>query len=227
MKYVKHLSFKDFVGRLKKLPFGKTVSIAEDTEAEEGWWGITKINVADSKTLLCNYYGGGYVYAFSIDEQAEDETVEYSLKDFFGYAFDIKEDNGKFSEDMEVAVDFEEKPTSEEYKEYIFNAMIDFLANNMAYTNGITSKELANLTEFSLYRVRKTLKELESEGLIEKISEGIPPEYSYEGECIHEGFPPRNCWALTEKALDSHRKEWDKAVEKVEQSYAEWANGKE
>ena len=92
---------------MKELPFNHTISIAEDTENEEGWWNITKLDIGDGKTLLCNYYGGGYPYSFSIDEQGEYETVEYALKEFFNFAFNINEANGSFSSDMDVAVDFE------------------------------------------------------------------------------------------------------------------------
>ena len=106
-KKPKHISFSQLVERVKELPFNHTISIAEDTENEEGWWNITKLDIGDGKTLLCNYYGGGYPYSFSIDEQGEYETVEYALKEFFNFAFNINEHNGSFSSDMDVAVDFE------------------------------------------------------------------------------------------------------------------------
>lgn len=107
LKKAKHISFKKLVERVKELPFNHTISIAEDAESEEGWWNITKLDIGDGKTLLCNYYGGGYPYSFSIDEQNDFETVEYALKEFFSFAFNINEANGSFNSDMDIAVDFE------------------------------------------------------------------------------------------------------------------------
>jgi hypothetical protein len=47
-----------------------------------GWWSITKLFCADQHTIIFNYYGGGYPYCYSIDEQGDDETVEDAVNQF-------------------------------------------------------------------------------------------------------------------------------------------------
>lgn len=85
--------FKDFVKIVKSSPYEQVISVAEDAEEREGWWSIVKLNIADAKTLLCNYWGGGYPYAYSIDETEDIETVEYALASFFKDAFNVKVDD--------------------------------------------------------------------------------------------------------------------------------------
>ena len=114
MKGNQHIPFKTLVDALEELPFNKTISIAEDAEEEEGWWNLTKLDIGDGKTLLCNYWGGGYPYSFSIDEMGDTETVEYALKEFFRFAFNMSEDNGLLDEDTEVCVEFESEDTQQE-----------------------------------------------------------------------------------------------------------------
>lgn len=108
--------------------------------------------------------------------------------------------------------------TNSEYKKKVLEQMCHFLAGSI-YSSVVTSKELARSADFTLYRVRKTLKELEAEGLVEKLSEGIRPEYSYEGECIHEGYPPRNGWTVTQAVIQTDM--WKEAIEAVNRSYVE------
>lgn len=114
--------------------------------------------------------------------------------------------------------------TNSEYKKKVLEQMCHFLAGSI-YSSVVTSKELARSANITLYRVRKTLKELEAEGLVEKLSEGIRPEYSYEGECIHEGYPPRNGWTVTQSVILTDM--WKQAVDEANKSFAQWANGKE
>ena len=85
--------FKDFVKIVKSSPYEQVISVAEDAEEREGWWSIVKLNIADAKTLLCNYWGGGYPYAYSIDETEDIETVEYALASFFKDAFNVTVDD--------------------------------------------------------------------------------------------------------------------------------------
>lgn len=114
VKGKQHIPFKTLVDAVEELPFNKTISIAEDAEEEEGWWNLTKLDIGDGKTLLCNYWGGGYPYSFSIDDMGDTETVEYALKEFFRFAFNMSEDNGLLDEDTEVCVEFESEDTQQE-----------------------------------------------------------------------------------------------------------------
>lgn len=60
---IKKITFDELVDYiLDGLPFDKTISIPENPEAEECWWSMTKISIADSEALYCNLYGGGSPY---------------------------------------------------------------------------------------------------------------------------------------------------------------------
>ena len=80
------MKIEQIVKTIEQMEFNTTISIASDCDENgnnpEGWWSITKLSVADSHTLLFNFYGGGYPYAYSIDEADETETITYALKDF-------------------------------------------------------------------------------------------------------------------------------------------------
>lgn len=91
-------------------------------------------------------------------------------------------------------------------------------------TNVITSKEIAHATNLSVYKVRKALRQLAENGFIEKHSEGCPACCdSYTGELIHESYPPRNGWRLTEKGYqtDIYKSEYKSA----NKAFEEWATG--
>lgn len=90
-------------------------------------------------------------------------------------------------------------------------------------TSVFTASEISNVTGFSRYIVYKYLNFWKEKGFIEKGSEGIPAEYTYEGECIHENFPPRNGWRLTEKGYQSATYKSER--KKAHKSFEEWANG--
>ena len=113
----------------------------------------------------------------------------------------------------------------------IFNDIISCEIGSYMTTYGpdravITISNLLKLNpEFTKYKMRKALKELRTDGLIEYTSQGCPAvesmgEYR---ELIYEAGPPINGYALTKKGFKSdifktRYKEWEKSLE-------EWANG--
>lgn len=47
-----------------------------------GWWNAAKLVYSDTATLLFNYCGGGYPFAYPIDGEDESETIENAVKRF-------------------------------------------------------------------------------------------------------------------------------------------------
>ena len=77
--------------------------------------------------------------------------------------------------------------------------------------------------DVSIYKIRKCLKQLEADGMIKRKSEGCPAFYSYEGECIDEGHPPRNGWCLTSAGRDTD--EYKYYFAEYMESLRKWAEG--
>ena len=76
----------------------------------------------------------------------------------------------------------------------------------------------------SKYKMRKALKELIADGLIEYTSQGCPAiescgEYT---ELVCEVGPPINGYALTKAGFES--KEYQEESERRDRAYREWAN---
>lgn len=54
-----------------------------------GWWNVAKLAYNDTATLLFNYCGGGYPFAYPIDGGDESETVENAVNRFMKESFDF------------------------------------------------------------------------------------------------------------------------------------------
>lgn len=85
----KLMSFEEIVKHIEDMPFNTAYgAIAEEyTESEdgvegEGWWSIIKLKYADAETLLFDYMGGGYPFAYCIDGQNGEDTIENAVRDF-------------------------------------------------------------------------------------------------------------------------------------------------
>lgn len=89
------VSIEELINIIKGMKFNTSISIAEeynaDTREGSSWWSIAKLRYADSRTLLFNYYGGGYPYAYPIDGAGDCETVENAVKGFFKDCRDFSE----------------------------------------------------------------------------------------------------------------------------------------
>ena len=91
---LKVMSLKEIVDFIEKMPFNKAyAAIANEYEYEEsedgyqnikgeGWWSIIKLCYADAKTLLFDYFGGGYPLAYCIDGVQGEDTIENAVRDF-------------------------------------------------------------------------------------------------------------------------------------------------
>lgn len=115
----------------------------------------------------------------------------------------------------------------EEIKIIVFKKLCEQVQN--WHSSVVTAREIFRSLDregrnVSLYKVRQALRRLESDGYVEKRSEGCPRKYSYEGECLDEGGPPRNGWAVTGKGREAEI--YRKAEADYMQGLADWANGK-
>ena len=82
-EFIKNMESNTFIGiaaRYNKILDENNGIIDYETE---GWWNIAKLCYADTQTLLFNYYGGGYPYAYSIDELYKDENIKNAINCFF------------------------------------------------------------------------------------------------------------------------------------------------
>lgn len=83
-------TFDELVKFIKNMDDNTVITIASEHTTDKdgnivdalGWWSIAKLNYANSNTLLINYYGGGYPYAYPIDEEDDTENIEYALRKF-------------------------------------------------------------------------------------------------------------------------------------------------
>lgn len=80
--------------------------------------------------------------------------------------------------------------------------------------------------EVTKYRMRKALKELIADGLIEYTSQGQPAVESYGEylELVSEAAPPINGYALTKAGFESD--EWKAASDERDKAYKKWADWK-
>ena len=89
----------------------------------------------------------------------------------------------------------------------------------------VSASEIANILLWTKYRVRKAIKNLVSEGFIERASMGRPAiesrgEYR---ELVYDAMPPKNGYALTSKGFICE--EWKVLYAEWCKSMEEWANG--
>ncbi len=80
-------------------------------------------------------------------------------------------------------------------------------------------------SDVTKYRMRKALKELMADGLIEYTSQGRPAiescgEYK---ELVCDAAPPINGYALTKAGFESD--EWKEASEQRDRAYRRWCEG--
>ena len=77
------MTVEEIIKTIEKMPYNVSISIADTCEYEpEGWWAITKIFAADTKILLFHWYGGGYIFTYSIDEGDYTETIKNAVISF-------------------------------------------------------------------------------------------------------------------------------------------------
>lgn len=87
---LKVMSLKEIVDFIEKMPFNKAYAAianeygqSENGHIEgEGWWSIIKLCYADAKTLLFDYFGGGYPLAYCIDGVQGEDTIENAVRNF-------------------------------------------------------------------------------------------------------------------------------------------------
>lgn len=99
----KLMSVQDLKKTIEAMNYNTIITIAAETDYEtkedgtpdyetcdsSGWWSIAKLNYSDSCTLLFNYCGGGYPYAYSIDGTDETETIDYAIDQFMRDCLDF------------------------------------------------------------------------------------------------------------------------------------------
>lgn len=88
----------------------------------------------------------------------------------------------------------------------------------------VSTKNIAKMHLWSVYRTRKAIKGLVEMGLIERASCGNPAVISY-GECpelVYDAAPPTNGYAITKKGFESE--EWKSIYDMWCRSIEEWAN---
>lgn len=118
----KLMTVEEIVKFIEGMPFNKSyaaiasavcdegcVSIEGDSKAldGEGWWSIIKLKYADSVTLLFDYFGGGYPFAYCIDGVNGEDTVEQAVVDFLTQ-------NASFYGAMKYVVDTQLEPVENE-----------------------------------------------------------------------------------------------------------------
>ena len=91
----------------------------------------------------------------------------------------------------------------------------------------VSTKEIAKMLGWTRYRVKKAVKALVLEGVIERASCGNPAvesigEYS---ELVYDAMPPKNGFAISEKGFGCD--EWKETYKEWSDSMARWANGTE
>lgn len=88
----------------------------------------------------------------------------------------------------------------------------------------ITTNNLVKLTGYTRYAVKKALKALIEDGIVEYTSQGCPAIVSYGevAELVCEARPPINGYTMTKKGFETQ--EWKKAYAEWNKSMEEWAN---
>ena len=90
MKKYTFKTAEEFAEQLVNLEVNKVISFTFDTKEElseehaepSGWYGATALNIFDSKTLIVNFYGGGYLSVYDTDKHntwadyEEDKIIE-------------------------------------------------------------------------------------------------------------------------------------------------------
>ena len=122
------------------------------------------------------------------------------------------------------------KMTLDEIKQKLFKHIIgcEFATYESCYSPDCAVVPISNLVSFepdiSKYRMRKALKALIADGLIEYTSQGCPAIESYGEyrELVCEAAPPINGYALTKAGFESV--EYKEASEQRDRVYREWAN---
>lgn len=116
----KLMTVEEIIKFIEDMPFNKGyAAIASDYEEGcadengepegEGWWSIIKLSYADAKTLLFDYFGGGYPLAYCIDGVQAEDTVRQAVIDFL-------ENNTSFygANDVKYVVDTQQTAVDEE-----------------------------------------------------------------------------------------------------------------
>jgi len=88
----------------------------------------------------------------------------------------------------------------------------------------VSTGEIAKMTLWTKYRVKKAIKGLVEKGLIERASVGRPAVASY-GEYVElvcDAMPPKNGYAITKQGFQSE--EWKGIYDVWCRSMEEWAN---
>lgn len=115
-KTMKRMNAKEIAEFIKQMPDNSYASIAAEEEEVVyrngdivdydgvGWWSIAKLSYADGTTVVFNYYGGGYPYAYPItgENEDEDETFESAVKEFLSRCDDFGTPDGYFIVDTEI-----------------------------------------------------------------------------------------------------------------------------
>ena len=109
-------------------------------------------------------------------------------------------------------------------KEKLLNIMINTFVCCMNPGYPISIKNIAYLEKETYYQVRKYMKELEKEGLVQKESFYYPGDYNYEyGVYESEGYLVSG-WIITDKC--KKLKEYKEASEKEDKLIEECFNAK-
>lgn len=80
------MNIGELIQTIEEMKDNTSISIAADydmdSQSASGWWSIAKLNYADSKTLIFNYYGGGSPYAYPIEADEVYNTVKFAVQEF-------------------------------------------------------------------------------------------------------------------------------------------------
>lgn len=104
----KLMTVEEIIKFIEEMPFNTAyAAIASDydefNENEgEGWWSIIKLEYADAKTLLFDYFGGGYPCAYCIDGQCAEDTVESAVISFLKTNVSFHDTDSKYVVDTEI-----------------------------------------------------------------------------------------------------------------------------
>lgn len=91
----------------------------------------------------------------------------------------------------------------------------------------VSTKEVANVLKWTVYRTRKAIHELVKRGWIERASCGCPAVVSCGEvpELVCDAMPPKNGYAITKMGFETDH--WKVAYQEWCDSLAEWANKEE
>ena len=195
---------EELIKLIEEMQPGDVISLADSFETEkgriidaEGWWAITKAEIADGKYLHISYFGGGYIWSFPIDHMDADENEETAFTAF-------EEDCIAFDENDYYCI--EEKKKEVPLHTQVLSRVIDSLCRGenkqvgiqKLIKHGIPSDVLINDFGFNMLDVADAEEALDSyrKGLISLITEYFEGDKWSNSEA--EDITGRQIYAITD-----------------------------